>query len=60
MEREMGIEIKFAHFKTLDLKKINDFIVLKILHTYVYMVSCCFIKIIHDTRGKKRLATDVN
>lgn len=48
-----GYRNKFAHFKTLDLKEINDFTVLKILHTYVYMVNCCFTKIIHDTRGKK-------
>lgn len=41
---------KFAHFKNLDLKEINDFTVLKVLHVFIYIVNCCFVKIIHEKR----------
>ena len=45
-----GYRNKLAHFKTLGLEEINDALVLNLLRIFIYIVNCCFVKIVHSTR----------
>ena len=47
-----GYRNKLAHFKSLNLEEINDALVLNILHIFIYIVNCCFVKIVHSVRKK--------